>query len=124
MLVTTDNKVLELTEVHQLDKDNLSLIANKSIGELVKANPKLLIFPEHFKNNEDDIASDPIFELTLTDAKTILTTGNIMGFIGVRDTQLKIRSRFAQGVVNGASDVDNQVNQESRVSLMHLPFLK
>ena len=113
MLVTTDNKVLELTEVHQLDKDNLSLIANKSIGELVKANPKLLIFPEHFKNNEDDIASDPIFELTLTDAKTILTTGNIMGFIGVRDTQLKIRSRFAQGVVNGASDVDNQVNQES-----------
>ena len=113
MLVTTDNKVLELTEIHQLDKDNLSLIANKSIGELVKANPELLIFPESFQDNEDDIASDPIFELTLTDAKTILTTGNIMGFIGVRDTQLKIRSRFAQGFVNGASDVDNQVNQQS-----------
>ena len=113
MLVTTDNKVLELTEIHQLDKDNLSLIANKSIGELVKANPELLIFPNHLKDNEDDIASDPIFELTLTDTKTVLTTGNIMGFIGVQNTQLKIQSRFAQGVVDNASDVDNQVNQEN-----------
>ena len=108
MLVTTDNKALELTEAHQRDKDNLSLIANKSIGELVKANPELLIFPECIKDNEDDIVSDPIFELTFSDSKTMLATGNIMGFIGVQGTQLKIQSRFAQGAIN---QVDNSVEQ-------------
>ena len=112
MLVTTDNKVLELTEAHQRDKDNLSIIANKSIGELVKANPELLIFPDHLKDNEDDIASDPIFELSLTDAKTLLTTGNVMGFIGVQNTQLKIQSRFAQSVVNNASNVGDLANNQ------------
>lgn len=116
MLVTTDNTALELTEAQQRDKDNLSLIANKSIGELVKANPELLIFPQHFKNSEDDIASDLIFELTLTDAKTVLTTGNIMGFIGMQDTQLKIQSRFAQSVINDASDVDTLANNQEASS--------
>ncbi len=112
MLVTTDNTALELTEAQQRDKDNLSLIANKSIGELVKANPELLIFPQHLKDSEDDIASDPIFELALTDAKTVLTTGNIMGFIGVKNTQLKIQSRFAQSSVNGFESISNEAHRE------------
>ena len=112
MLVTTDNTALELTKSHQIDKDNLSLIANKSISELVKANPELLIFPQHFEDSEDDIANDPIFELTLTDTKTVLTTGNIMGFIGVQNTQLKIQSRFAQTSVNGFDGISNEAHRE------------
>jgi len=111
MLVTTDNTALELTEAQQRDKDNLSLIANKSIGELVKANPELLIFPKHFEDNEDDIVCDPILELALTDAKTVLTTGNIMGFIGVKNTQLKIQSRFAH-TINGFNGMSNEASRK------------
>lgn len=112
MLVTTDNTALELTETQQRDKNNLSLIANKSIGELVKANPELLIFPDHLKDNEDNIVSDPIFELSLTDTKTLLTTGNIMGFVGVQNTQLKIQSRFAQTSVDGFDGMSNEASME------------
>lgn len=111
MLVTTDNTSLALdSNTPNVNKAiaDLSLLANQSIGELIQANPDLLIFPECFKSNEDDIASNPIFELSIQNSNTVLETGNIMGFIGVQDTQLKIQSRFAQASV----DDGYQANQE------------
>ncbi len=95
MLVTTDNKTIELTEESQTDKINLSLIANKSINSLVLSHANLLIFPQCLKSN-DDIGKDCIFELE----ENTLVTNNIMGFIGINETQLKIESRFAQAVDN------------------------
>ena len=112
MLVTTDNTSLALdSNTPNINKAiaDLSLLANQSIGELIKANPNLLLFPECFKDYEDNIASNPIFELRLQNSKTVLETGNVMGFIGVQDTQLKIQSRFAQASV---VDSDDQGNQE------------
>ena len=112
MLVTTDNTSLALdSNTPNINKAiaDLSLLANQSIGELIKANPNLLLFPECFKDYEDNIASNPIFELRLQNSKTVLETGNVMGFIGVQDTQLKIQSRFAQASV---IDSDDQGNQE------------
>ena len=97
MIVTTDNTPLILDSnvpnVNQAIAD-LSLLSSKSIGELVTAHPNLLIFPTHFEDNEDDIVSKPIFELKVSESQTVLETGNIMGFIGVKNTQLKIQSRF------------------------------
>jgi 5-methylcytosine-specific restriction endonuclease McrBC regulatory subunit McrC len=112
MIVTTDNTSLILdSNVPNVDKviANLSLLASKSIGELVTAHPNLLIFPMHFEDNEDDIASKLIFELKVSESQTVLETGNIMGFIGVKNTQLKIQSRFVRASV---ADSDDQVNQE------------
>ena len=112
MLVTTDNTSLALdSNMPNVNKAivDLSLLANQSIGELIQANPELLIFPECFKYNEDDIASNPIFEFRIQNSNTVLATGNVMGFIGVRDTQLKIQSRFAEASV---IDSDDEVNQE------------
>lgn len=112
MIVTTDNTslILESNEpnVNKVIAD-LSLLASKSIGELVTAYPNLLIFPAHFEDNEDDIASRPTFELKVNEFQTVLETGNVMGFIGVKDTQLKIQSRFARASV---VDSDAQSNQE------------
>ena len=112
MIVTTDNTPLILDSnvpnVNQAIAD-LSLLASKSIGKLVAAHPNLLIFPTHFEDNEDDIVSKPIFELKASESQTVLETGNIMGFIGVKDTQLKIQSRFVQASV---VDRDDQVNKE------------
>lgn len=92
MIVTTDNSTLVLSEELQRSKANLALIANTSIRSLVEKNPNLLIFPEHFKVHNHDIENEYIFELT----DEALLTNNIMGFIGINDTQLKIQSRFAQ----------------------------
>lgn len=112
MIVTTDNTPLILdSNVPNVNKAiaDLSLLASKSIGELVTAHPNLLIFPTHFEDNKDDIVSKPIFELKVSESQTVLETGNIMGFIGVKDTQLKIQSRFVQASV---VDSDDQVNKE------------
>lgn len=100
MLVTTDNNVLELTKEHDVDKVNLSLIANKSIKSLVVSNINLLVFPQHLKINDDNIEKECVFELN----DNMLITSNIMGFIGINDTQLKIQSRFAQAVDENHED--------------------
>ncbi|MGP4970673.1 5-methylcytosine restriction system specificity protein McrC [Psychrobacter aquimaris] len=115
MIVTTDNTPLILDSnvpnVNQVIAD-LSLLASKSIGELVTAHPNLLIFPTHFEYNEDDIASKPIFELKVSESQIVLETGNIMGFIGVKDTQLTIQSRFARAFV---VDSDDEADREEAI---------
>ena len=123
MLVTTDNTSLALdSNTPNVNKTiaDLSLLANQSIGELIKANPHLLIFPECFKNNEDDIASNPIFELNIQNSKIFLETGNIMGFIGVQDTQLKIQSRFAQASVVDSDQASQKESSEEDYFLHYM----
>ena len=127
MLVTTDNTSLALdSNMPNINKAiaDLSLLANQSIGELIQANPDLLIFPECFKNTEDDIASNPIFELRLQNSKTVLETGNVMGFIGVQDTQLKIQSRFAQASVVHSDDQANQKECSEEDYFLHYMLQK
>lgn len=70
---------------------NLSLIANKTISDLIaEDNQNLLIFPSNIEDTEDRIGKERI--LSLHNSK--LTTGNIMGFIGVNNCELTIHSRF------------------------------
>ncbi len=107
MLLATDNSSLDLNMDDLEDKkviSDLSVLANQSIAELAKTHPELLIFPDSFEANDDDISKSAIFELSVKGSKTILETGNIMGFIGVKDTQLKIQSRFAKVSVYGQED--------------------
>ncbi len=87
---TTDNNCGNF----QIEKDlipDFELIANKKISRLISEdNPNLLIFPNDLSKTGDKISEKCIF--TLDDTK--LTTGNIMGFIGVNDSQITIHSRF------------------------------
>lgn len=81
------------------DYDNLNKIANTPLSELVKNNPSLLVFPKVLGVFNDGIEEQEIFNLhgnpeKLEDVK--LETGNLMGFVGIGDTQLKISSRFAK----------------------------
>lgn len=70
--------------------------AGKSIVELCKANENLLIFPHCLNATNDKIGSNTILDIENTDdpEKVRLCTGNIMGFLGVGDLQIKIKSRF------------------------------
>ena len=74
----------------KLDIENL--IANKTIDSLCKNNPNLLVFPQALGYHGDDIGEGVI--ISLYDNK--ISTNNIMGFVGVNQTQIDIRSRFAK----------------------------
>lgn len=76
------------------DLDNLRLIANVKIDELsINGNSNLLVFPHDFKQHGDKISENII--LSLSDES--IKTGNILGFVGIKDTQMTICSRFDNG---------------------------
>ena len=75
---------------------DLSTIANKTIAELCRRNENLLIFPYSIESADDRIGESSIMTLVGADSNCI-STGNVMGFIGVGDLQIKIKSRFDVG---------------------------
>ena len=92
-ITTTDNNTgYKLKESELANIDNLRKLVAAPIGKLSEENPDILVFPQCINKYKDDIANDYIF--TLRD--NTIYTGNIMGFIGYKDTRLRIHSRFAQ----------------------------
>ncbi|MCQ2189092.1 MAG: McrC family protein [Paludibacteraceae bacterium] len=93
--ITDNHDWIELTRVNgyekDLDFDNLKKIANIRIDSLsIDDNQNLLVFPNDINKYGDKISESCI--LSLYDNK--IKTGNIMGFVGVNETQLTISSRF------------------------------
>ncbi len=74
-------------------------IAGKTIAQLCRDNENLLIFPYSIETANDDIAEASIMDIQNTDdsENVRIETGNVMGFIGVGDLQIKIKSRFDSG---------------------------
>jgi 5-methylcytosine-specific restriction endonuclease McrBC regulatory subunit McrC len=89
-LRTTDNKPsYKIEDEHDLE--NLKKIAGVKIDEIrLTDNPNILVFPSTRNKYHDDIQDSSIFTLR----EDVLTTKNIMGFIGLNDTELTISSRF------------------------------
>lgn len=91
---TYDYSHTPINEIGDNDRHNLSKIANKSIRDLCNnKDVNLLIFPDSIDLFKDGIADDCI--CTLNEHQ--LETGDLMGFVGVNDSQLTISSRFAKG---------------------------
>lgn len=74
-------------------------IADKTIAELCRENENLLIFPFSIETSDDRIGESSVMNILNTDdpEKVRISTGNVMGFIGVCDLQIKIKSRFDTG---------------------------
>lgn len=89
---TTDNSTRTLTDSELAAKSDIELISDKKISDLLSGQKNLLVFPLDLKQHGDEIGDDQI--LSFSDGK--ISTGNIMGFVGVNQTQIDIRSRFAQ----------------------------
>jgi len=79
------------------DECNLRRISDRSIADLCLENPDLLIFPESLQSYGDEIGTAKVCTLSAAGIETY----NTVGFIGIGDTQLTIRSRFAK---NGGED--------------------
>ena len=88
-----DNSSRTITQAHH---DALLRIAGQSLAELNKHN-KILIFPQNFEKSDGDIGKQTVFEIKKSDkGEFYLSTGNIMGFIGINGVQVRIHSRFAK----------------------------
>lgn len=88
---TTDNNLGNYIVSDEIHRNNLNIIGNKSLFELEKENPNLLVFPTSFDRTADKIGTEKLFSI---DSANCLTTSNIMGFIGMNNSQLTIKSRF------------------------------
>ncbi len=84
-----------------LRKDVAALfpIADKTIAQLCWENDNLLIFPYCIETSDDRIGDSPVLNIlnTSNSEEVKISTGNIMGFIGVGNLQVKIKSRFDAG---------------------------
>ena len=74
-------------------------IADKTIAELCRENENLLIFPYSIESSDDRIGESSVMSILNTNdpEKVRISTGNVMGFIGVGNLQIKIKSRFDKG---------------------------
>jgi len=89
----TDNSSKKLKYISEPDRNDLRLIANIAIEELSMDNvSNLLVFPRDLNYYGDEIGKSHILSMNEVE----MSTGNIMGFVGVNDTQLDIKSRFAK----------------------------
>lgn len=94
----TDNSSYDDATQEQLDA--LRPIANYTIRELIQDNKNLLIFPNSLDLYGDKIGDEIICETKTHGNKNILSTGNILGFVGSGDMRLKISSRFDKDSAN------------------------
>ena len=74
-------------------------IADKTITELCRENENLLIFPFSIETSDDRIGNSSILSIPNTSNPDVvrIKTENVMGFIGVGNLQVKIKSRFDVG---------------------------
>ena len=97
----TDNNIGQPNAATFQRKDIAALfpIANKTIAELCRENKNLLIFPYGIETSGDKIGESSVMRILSTgdSDKVQITTGNVMGFIGIDDIQIKIKSRFDKG---------------------------
>ncbi|MBE6400537.1 MAG: hypothetical protein E7037_00680 [Verrucomicrobia bacterium] len=77
---------------------DLEAISGRTIESLISENPKLLVFPQSFEKSQDKLSANMI--LTFERATSKIRTGNLMGFIGIRKTQVEICSRFESDLGN------------------------
>lgn len=74
---------------------DLLRIANKPIRQICEEDESLLIYPLTVDDTNDRIGDSHIIDIYAEDDKSVrLKSGNIMGFIGIGNQQLKIYSRF------------------------------
>lgn len=89
----TDNSRKKISGMVASDIDNLRKIANVPIAQIsLDENPNLLVFPRDWNHYGDEIEKNCILSMSEHE----ISTGNIMGFVGINDTMVNIKSRFAK----------------------------
>lgn len=93
LLSLLDNRSETKTDITEQIND-ISLLSNKSIKVLQAGHNNLLIFPQSQDVKDIDFSSYILSLIDNKDGSYNITTNNLMGFVGVNSTQIKISSRF------------------------------
>ena len=97
----TDNNIGQSNSGTFFRKDVAALfpIADKTVAQLCRENENLLIFPYSVELTDDKVGDSSVMRILNTNDsdKVRITTGNVMGFIGIDNLQIKIQSRFDVG---------------------------
>ena len=89
MLRVSDNSSCHISNEELEHLPNFEKIAQLKINNNGDANHNLLIF----SNQKETISNEHIFSIN----ETTLTTNNIMGFVGLNESEITIQSRFSNG---------------------------
>lgn len=89
LTLSDNNPGLKISEEQEAE---LSHIANRVISDIIRDNPSILLFPFDIEKEDDQIGAECIYGIY--DHKIV--TGNIAGFIGFRNMNLSIHSRFCE----------------------------
>ena len=87
-----------------INKNNIvdfRYLSSLTIGEIMEDNENgLLVWPNSFQECNDELKDQYIFRLLEKEKNTvdILSTGNIVGFIGYKGTDIRIHSRFSSTI--------------------------
>lgn len=94
MIIIQDNNYQgKVCSLH--DTTDLLSIGNKPIRQLCEENEHLLVFPLSIDDTDDRIGDSTIVDIYAEDKNSIrIKSGNIMGFVGRKNQQMKIYSRF------------------------------
>lgn len=84
-----DNSSKPFSELNDQERKDLDILANRTIDQLAKKDG-LLVFPPSLGKDGEKLGDKFVLQ-TMNDR---YATGNIMGFVGVGDTRLRICSRF------------------------------
>lgn len=77
------------------DTTDLLSIGNKPIRQLCDENEHLLVFPLSIDDTDDRIGDSTIVDIYAENENSVrIKSGNIMGFVGRKNQQMKIYSRF------------------------------
>lgn len=80
---------------HLLKVSDLLSVANKPIRQLCEEDNDILVFPISIDDSDDRIGDSHIVDIYTEDCNSVrIKSGNIMGFVGRKNHQLKIYSRF------------------------------
>jgi len=96
----TDNTIgKESVTYDRKEVADLYCITDKTIDQICKENEGVMLFPNNIEQSNDRIGQSHILNLINTDnpERVRIQTGNIMGFIGIGNTLVKIGSRFDCG---------------------------
>lgn len=95
-LICHDNGDRRIKEDEAKCLPELQPLSAKPISEIVANKPSVLLFPLDLEKEDDQIGSQPIYSLAGTgDNGTTIITGNIVGFLGFKEVDLTIGSRFS-----------------------------
>lgn len=95
-VIIKDNAKERDLKLSEQQWSDLSLIAGRTVKNLCDRDDNgisLLVFPDSLDVYGDQIGDSTVLEIH----NDVITTGNLMGFVGCRRTNLRIKSRFDNG---------------------------